>query len=167
MVSFISNLLELKKIEDLTHLGYKKPTNFIRKNFPQSPGFALGPETGNFRNHPKRVPRSPWMKSCLFSIFNEKFHKVWQRTLKGFRWFLSCQTHVWQKSKPLCSCPLNVDFFQHVSIPHSNHFHAVSSISLARYQQHPTSMSDMSLKFTQPVKDSCTTRRCSSAARAA
>ena len=33
MVSFISpNLLELKKIEDLTHLGYKKPTNFIREN---------------------------------------------------------------------------------------------------------------------------------------
>ena len=135
-------------------------------------------QAGNFRNTPtKKVPRPrEWIFLCLFSMFNEKF------TQKSGKWFCkkalkSCFCHVkYMRGEDqsmfahVPDVPLNLYFFQQVSgspilIPTT--FLQFHPSTLAMYQHRPTSMSDMSLKFTQPVKDSCTTRRCSSAARAA
>ena len=123
-------------------------------------------QTGNFRNtHPCHS-----LDFCAFSAFSWKLSQNLANALKRLLKKIAMSNTCMAKIKASLLMTVQSWFFPtplQFTHPHSNHFHAVSSISLATYQHHPTSMSDTSLKFTQPVKDSCTTRRCSSAARAA
>ena len=117
MVSFVSpNLLELKKsilekrkvFEDLTRCAYNKTTWCSGKTFdpgrrilnsvwgPQNPDGQELPWKLETLETPKKVPRSPEMKSCLFSIFNEKFHKVWEIMFKkAYKLLFSAMSNTW------------------------------------------------------------------------
>ena len=115
--SFVSpNLLELKK---KIYSGQKrkvfKDLRYTYKKTTQTPGRK--PSSPKSQQNQDFVWEKCWeLPIKLETLETKSFTKSGKWFLqRPKKLFLSCQIHAWRKSKHLCSCPPNLDFFQHLS----------------------------------------------------